>query len=169
MISAGVRPTLVPMHSIDDGINAVRATLPSCWFAEDECSIGIRHLKAYRKDWDEARGCWKDKPRHDQSSHCADAFRYLAMAWRAVGPEVVPAKTQKEIIAEMCKPKSLNEWWDEYVSERVERGSFRLPHFRLNKRRIKLEQGRKRFWHDRLLEGNRRGRIRIHLRRRRLR
>ena len=20
-------------------------------------------------------GCWKDKPRHDESSHCADAFR----------------------------------------------------------------------------------------------
>jgi len=62
MITAGIRPTVCPMHSLEDGINAVRATLPHCHFAEDECASGVRHLKAYRKDWDKICGCWKDKP-----------------------------------------------------------------------------------------------------------
>ncbi len=37
-------------------------------------------MRAYRKEWDEERGRWKDKPRHDWASHGADALRYCAMA-----------------------------------------------------------------------------------------
>jgi hypothetical protein len=64
--------------SLDDGIAAVRATLPSCEFDADPCAEGLSALKSYRKEWDEERGCWRDKPRHDWASHGADAFRVLA-------------------------------------------------------------------------------------------
>ena len=37
-------------------------------------------LKSYRKDWDEHRGVWMSKPRHDWASHGADAFRTGAVA-----------------------------------------------------------------------------------------
>ena len=117
LISNGIRPTLCPAHGVEDGINAVRASLPHCWFAEDECAAGIRHLKAYRKDWDETRGCWKDKPRHDSSSHAADAFRYLSMAWREIAPDPVAAPTPKEIIKEMIKPRSYADMWRQYADE----------------------------------------------------
>ena len=30
------------------------------------------------KDWDESRGVWKDRPRHDDASHGADAFLTFA-------------------------------------------------------------------------------------------
>ena len=36
--------------------------------------LGLRRLRAYRKEWDESRGVWKDRPRHDEASHGADAF-----------------------------------------------------------------------------------------------
>jgi hypothetical protein len=36
--------------------------------------LGLRRLQAYRKEWDEGRGVWKDRPRHDEASHGADAF-----------------------------------------------------------------------------------------------
>lgn len=121
LISAGIRPTLCPMHSLEDGINAVRHTLPHCWFAEDECSAGIRHLKGYRKDWDAERGVWKDKPRHDASSHCADSMRYLSMAWREVSPDPVAALSPKEIIKAMIKPRTMSDMWKEYADERRER------------------------------------------------
>ena len=39
---------------------------------------GMRRLRAYRKDWDESRGVWKDRPRHDEASHGADAFLTFA-------------------------------------------------------------------------------------------
>jgi hypothetical protein len=34
--------------------------------------------KAYRKEWDESRGVWEDRPRHDDASHGADAFPTFA-------------------------------------------------------------------------------------------
>jgi hypothetical protein len=129
-MSAGIRPTLCPAHSLEDGINSVRATLPHCWFAEDECSTGIRHLKAYRKDWDETRGCWKDKPRHDSSSHAADALRYLSMAWREIQPDPVAAPSPKEIIREMIKPRTYADMWGQYADELRDRDDGELPeHF----------------------------------------
>jgi hypothetical protein len=124
----GVRPRICPAHSIEDGINATRATLPHCWFAEDEGASGIRHLKAYRKDWDDQRGCWKDKPRHDSSSHCADALRYLSMAWREITPDTVTEPTPREIVKAMIsKKRTMSDAWAEYVQELRDRDDADLP------------------------------------------
>jgi hypothetical protein len=49
-----------------------RATVQSFW------GLGLRRLRAYRKEWDESRGVWKGRPRHDDSSHGADAFLTFA-------------------------------------------------------------------------------------------
>jgi hypothetical protein len=38
----------------------------------------IARLRAYRKEWDEDRGVWKDRPRHDNASHGADSFLTFA-------------------------------------------------------------------------------------------
>ena len=78
--------TVAPSHRVEDGINAVRAILPICEFDAQACAEGISMLKSYRKEWDEIRGCWKDRPRHDMASHGADAFRYLAAAYRDLAP-----------------------------------------------------------------------------------
>lgn len=70
---------VVPRKSIDDGIEEVRQMLDVCVFNEDTCDEGIKHLEQYRKEWNDKRGCFSDKPRHDEHSHGADAFRYLAV------------------------------------------------------------------------------------------
>lgn len=69
---------VLPRGGIDDGIEQAREILPRCVFDEDKCEEGISHLENYRKEWDDKRGCWKDRPLHDHTSHAADAFRYLA-------------------------------------------------------------------------------------------
>jgi hypothetical protein len=71
---------VVPKTGVDDGIEAAREILPLCVFDSSHCETGISHLENYRKEWDENRGCWKDKPFHDSTSHGADAFRYFAVA-----------------------------------------------------------------------------------------
>jgi hypothetical protein len=38
------------------------------------CDLGLRRLRAYWEEWDESRRVWKDRPRHDEASHEADAF-----------------------------------------------------------------------------------------------
>ncbi|QAV21996.1 terminase [Proteus hauseri] len=77
-----MRFEVVPKLSIDEGIEAVREILPICVFDEHKCSEGITHLEGYRKEWDDKRGCWKDKPLHDYTSHDADGFRYFAVSRR---------------------------------------------------------------------------------------
>lgn len=89
------RPRLVPDHKVMDGINAVRETLPRCWFDAQKTEAGLDCLRQYRSEYDEKKLVFSDNPRHDWTSHAADAFRYLAMAWKEMKAEVPkpPPKT----------------------------------------------------------------------------
>ena len=89
MSALGLRPILVPLATLDDGINAVRRTLPLCVFHPRCEDGGISALEQYRREWDDERKCFTQKPLHDWSSNPADAFRYLAQAWRPA-PRLVP-------------------------------------------------------------------------------
>jgi phage terminase large subunit len=82
------KPRLVPDHRVMDGINAARVTLPRVYFDRLRCAEGIEALRQYRADFDEKTKAFKDSPRHDWTSHAADAFRYLCMAWRELVPKV---------------------------------------------------------------------------------
>ena len=78
----GIRFRVVPNLRIDDGIEAVRTTLPKCWFDEKKCSHLIESLRQYRKDFDEKNKVFRDRPLHDWTSHPADAFRYMCVGLR---------------------------------------------------------------------------------------
>ena len=71
---------VVPKIGINDGIEAAREIIPRCVFDESKCEKGIACIENYRKEWDDKRGCWKDRPLHDWTSHGSDAFRYFAVA-----------------------------------------------------------------------------------------
>ena len=75
----GIRPRTVqrPVNKVE-AIGTARAIFPRCQFDEAGCSVGLKRLKAYRKEWDERSGVWKDRPRHDEASHGADAFLTFA-------------------------------------------------------------------------------------------
>ena len=69
-------------QDVPGGIEAVRDLLPRCWFDAARCEEGVKCLQAYRREWDDRRGCYRDRPCHDWASHGADAFRTLAVAWK---------------------------------------------------------------------------------------
>jgi phage terminase large subunit len=75
---AGLNVTVAPRLSIADGIQATRRLLPRCWFHPDT-KQGLNALRNYRKEYDEKRSVFYDKPLHDWSSHFSDAMRYLAV------------------------------------------------------------------------------------------
>jgi hypothetical protein len=68
-----------------DGINATRQMLPRCWFDEVRCHDGLEALRQYQTEWSDKDRCFRDTPRHDWTSHCADAARYMAMAAKQLG------------------------------------------------------------------------------------
>ena len=76
---AGLDCTVVPRLGVDDGIQAVRRLLPRCWFNVPATKQGLDCIRNYRREFDEKRQVFYDKPLHDWSSHGADAFRYLAV------------------------------------------------------------------------------------------
>ena len=81
-LAAGIRPRLVPEMSLQDGIEAARLILPNCWFDEEKTYDGLEHLRGYMREWDERTQTYRNRPKHDQHSHAADSFRYLALAAR---------------------------------------------------------------------------------------
>jgi phage terminase large subunit len=91
---------IVPSLDMQDGIQAVRLTLPRCWFDRERTDDGLEALKQYQREWDEERKVFKDKPRHDWTSHAADAFRMLAIAWRGETVTTMAERPKFEAIAD---------------------------------------------------------------------
>jgi phage terminase large subunit len=75
----GLTMSIVKKLPVEDGINAVRRILPRCWVDRNKCAEGIKALRQYRREWDDARKVFYERPLHDWASHPADAFRTLAV------------------------------------------------------------------------------------------
>lgn len=71
-----VKPT--PNLHIENGIKAAREVFPRCYFAKDKTQRLVECLKRYRRQIG-VQTQEAGAPLHDQYSHGADAFRYLAI------------------------------------------------------------------------------------------
>jgi hypothetical protein len=94
MSSLGFHPNVVmrPRSKLE-AIAAARTAFARCQFDEQACDLGLRRLRAYRKEWDESRGVWKDRPRHDDASHGADAFlTFACSSYKPPAPLVIPKR-----------------------------------------------------------------------------
>jgi phage terminase large subunit len=91
MLSLKLKPRVVTGHKVMDGINALRVLFPRVWIDAEKCAAGIEALRQYRADYDDKKRTYKDAPRHDWTSHAADAARYMAMAWREMKGDATPA------------------------------------------------------------------------------
>jgi hypothetical protein len=80
---------IAPDISIQDGIQATRMILPRMWF-DSRCDPGVQALKQYQREYDEDKKCFREKPRHDWTSHTADALRYLAVACKGESAAPLP-------------------------------------------------------------------------------
>jgi phage terminase large subunit len=90
---AGFRTQKVPKLSHVDGVNAARLIFSNCWFDEDKCEDGIQALRHYR--YRIIDGQYSNEPLHDWASDAADAFRYLALAFREKRSNVAGAVFEK--------------------------------------------------------------------------
>ena len=94
MSNLGFHPVIVERpRSKGEAIAAARVAFARSRFDEQGCSLGLRRLRAYRKEWDESRVVWKDRPRHDDASHGADAFLTFACG-NYKPPSALPTRKQ---------------------------------------------------------------------------
>jgi phage terminase large subunit len=77
--AAGYKTRILPRVPILDSINAARTIFPTCYFDKENAAEGINCLRHYRYEVDPETGQFGRNPLHDQYSHGADAFRYIAL------------------------------------------------------------------------------------------
>jgi phage terminase large subunit len=90
LVALGREPAVIPRHTVADGINAVRLILPNCWFDAEKCHVGLEALRQYQAEYNDKKRDFSLAPRHDWTSHAADAFRYMAQAYQGVRAEEPP-------------------------------------------------------------------------------
>ena len=102
--------SVVPNIGLQDGIQAIRQMLSRTWFNSVKCGDGIEALRQYQREYDEDKKAFRASPRHDWTSHPADAFRMLAVAWRAEPSAQRPLES-KTLIVGPQNEVTLNDMW----------------------------------------------------------
>ena len=76
---------ITPKLKINDGIQAARVLLNrKTRIHSTNCKNGILALENYQREYNEDTKTFGKAPKHDWSSHYADAFRYLAVSVEAL-------------------------------------------------------------------------------------
>jgi phage terminase large subunit len=112
---------VVPDIGVQSGIQAVRMTLPRVWFDGERCREGIEALRQYQREYDEDKKAYRQSPRHDWTSHPADAFRMMAVSWQDIADKT-PALEPKPLMVGPENTVTLNDMWqvhDRTVSRRA--------------------------------------------------
>lgn len=99
---------VLPRQNAMDRINAVRVMFPRIHIKDtDETRKGVEALRQYRAEYDEKTKAFRDKPRHDWTSHAADAFGYMCQAYR----DLTPAKPQDPYRKRYRRDKPASSGW----------------------------------------------------------
>ena len=101
--------SIVPDLSVQDGIQAVRKMIPTTWF-DNKCYEGIEALKQYQREYDEDKKAFRQTPRHDWTSHPADAFRMMAISWKNEPVFKAPDR-EKPLMVGPMNTVTLNDMW----------------------------------------------------------
>lgn len=88
---------IVPDHKVMDGIEVAMVALRQTHFDMKTCHYALECLRQYRADYDEKLKTLKQKPLHDWTSHTADAFRYMAMAFKEAKDLQKPKYTSPDL------------------------------------------------------------------------
>lgn len=77
------------------GVLAVRQLFPRLWIDEGQ-EYFLNAIGQFRREWDDDKKTFRDRPVPDWTNHFADALRYLAWVWNE--PRVEPAPKKNPII-----------------------------------------------------------------------
>ena len=87
-LSLGINFRAAPKLPLEDGINAVKMTLPRCYIDRDKCQRLLESLRFYHRVYDAKNLVFRSRPQHDWSSHDADCMRTLGVSIRQSVPQV---------------------------------------------------------------------------------
>lgn len=122
----GIKFRVVERMPVADGIEALRRLIPKLWFRKGGKTVtknigkgkatqakvtgtGVEFLlnclSSYHKKYDERKRVFHNHPEHDWSSHCCDAGRMMAQAFKQMGIEFKAVKIKAPSPLKAQKPK----------------------------------------------------------------
>ena len=102
---------IVPEIGVEDGIQAARMMFPRVWMDTDGCADGLKALRRYQRKLADDEKSFGKSPLHDWTSHYADAFRMMAVAWTHE-PAAKPAPEQpRGIMVGPANKVTLDDMW----------------------------------------------------------
>lgn len=101
------------------GIMAARHLFPRLWVDEDKCADFLSAIRNFRREWDDERKCFRDKPHMDWTNHYADTLRYLAWVWQEPAADIEPPEPKRIVVG----GKSTMTLDDLYAQSRQGKGS----------------------------------------------
>lgn len=108
----GVQMLSIPATTMENSIGAARMTLERCWFDEEYTAAGLKALRHYHFPWDDETKKFAREPKHDWSSHAADAIEIMGRVWKNPPPELAPT----EIIG--IEKMTMKQAWDKAAPRR---------------------------------------------------
>jgi phage terminase large subunit len=84
---------MVPKMAFEDGIEAVRYMFPRLRVDKINCSLWIRAIREYQREYDEIKARFEPKPLDNWAVHIADATRYLGVQYRRLYDIPAPPST----------------------------------------------------------------------------
>jgi hypothetical protein len=106
------RMEIVASLSVQDGIQAARNMFPRVYFDEEHCADGTDALREYRREWDDEKKVFRERPLHNWSSNPADAFRMMAVAWRHEQAKPIPTEPDW---GNLQTQETLNDVWEDHM------------------------------------------------------
>jgi hypothetical protein len=94
----GISVSVVGKHSLEDGIAAARKLIHRTVFDGEKCAEGIKALRQYRREYDDIRKVFYERPLHDWASHPADSFRYAAMGMTESMSKAIPKRNMGWVV-----------------------------------------------------------------------
>lgn len=101
----GVKMQCIPATSQQNGIEALRMTLPRCWFNKTTSRKLVAALMNYCFEYDDDRKVFKSKPLHNWASHGCDAVELMAVMWRSKAVTVQEMK-EKAVETEFFRKRA---------------------------------------------------------------
>ena len=87
-LSLGINFKAAPKLPLEEGINAVKMTLPRCFIDRERCSRLLESMRFYHRVYDPKNQIFRSRPAHDWSSHAEAAMRTLATSIRQAAPPI---------------------------------------------------------------------------------
>lgn len=108
-----VRGRIVPSMSVQDGVQATRKMLATSSLDADKCRVGIEALRQYQREWDEDKKAFRQRPRHDWTSHYADGIRVGALGYREdYSPSIIELPEKYKARPLISNGVQLDKLWD---------------------------------------------------------